>query len=439
METIVSDQNSNFLSNRECEYIRWYPKSLEGCAPSTRLVSSTGIAGIYVHVPFCREICQFCPFNKYPYSEHVAEQFVSAVCQELERHAETVAARHEGIHYLYFGGGTPSCLKVPQIERIIDVVTARFGISKKCEITFECHPLDASQDAMRALKLAGVNRISLGVQSFIDAALSALGSYHSSTDALGAIGNAIKFFDRVGIDLLFDYESQTQDDWSNVLNQVKNLHGIGHVSAYSTIDIKSNKPRDKLRNIAFCEQTLGHFERLGMHHYASCSTGSFDFSFSDHECKYEVGHWRAPQDEFLAVGPGALGFVGECTTANCLRIQNYLGRVARDESALISQVRVNRTELQRRYFVLGVKCLSVDLMRFVDIYGEQAHVVFDKEFDWFAKHDLARIDQQNTLNLSKMGRMSVDQLSTTMFSSEQRPIVHPEEPELRGLEKSLIR
>jgi oxygen-independent coproporphyrinogen-3 oxidase len=361
------------------------------------------------------------------------------VCQELERHAETVNARHEGIHYLYFGGGTPSCLKVSQIERIIDVISARFGICKQCEITLECHPLDATQDAMSALKLAGVNRISLGIQSFIDAALSALGSYHKSIDALGAIGNAIKFFDRVGIDLRFDYESQTQNDWRNVLNQVQKINGIGHVSAYSTIDIKSNKPRDRLRNLSFCEQTVEHFERMGMHHYASCSTGSFDFSYADHECRYEVGHWRAPQDEFLAVGPGALGFVGECTTGNCLRIQNYVGRVERDESALISQVRVNRKELQRRYFVLGVKCLNIDLNRFYDIFGEQAQVVFDLEFDWFAKHDLARIEEQNTLRLSRMGRMSVDQLSTMMFSSEQKHIVHPEEPELRVLEKSLIR
>ncbi|MAE50637.1 MAG: coproporphyrinogen III oxidase, partial [Micavibrio sp.] len=197
-----------------------------------------GQIGVYIHWPFCLSKCPYCDFNVYLRREHDAQDWLKAYLQSIRTYQSLMPGRE--VVSIYFGGGTPSLMAPNEVRAIIDEVTGGWGVSDQVEITLEANPTSTEMNKFEAFRQAGVNRLSLGVQSLRDEALSFLGRLHSSDDVRRALGIASKVFDRFTFDLIYARPGQTLTGWKQELQEAIPLMK-GHLSAYQ-LTIKPGTP-----------------------------------------------------------------------------------------------------------------------------------------------------------------------------------------------------
>jgi oxygen-independent coproporphyrinogen-3 oxidase len=261
--------------------------------------------GVYIHWPFCAQKCPYCDFNSHVRFGGVDEaRFLAAYLRELDHAAMRTGPRT--VASVFFGGGTPSLMAEATVARLIEAATARWPAAAEVEITLEANPSSVEAGRFRALGDAGVNRLSLGVQSFDDAALKFLGRGHSAADARKAIRIAADAFGRYSFDLIYALPGQTADDWQRQLAEALPLAGT-HLSCYQlTIEPGTPFHRDRVE-AAGEEAGAGLFEttrdRLAL-------AGLPAYEVSNHaapgqECRHNLYIWRGA--DYLGVGPGAHG------------------------------------------------------------------------------------------------------------------------------------
>lgn len=422
--------------SRESVYVRWYPKSLE--SPPSLSALATEVwrpKGVYIHVPFCDRLCGFCPFNKRQTQAELVSEFVDSLKLEISIYAQVISKTN--LRYVYFGGGSPSVLSPSTVASILEALDRQIGLAAGAEITLESHPTHIDEQFLRDMRSAGVSRFSSGLQSFDEHALRDLGSQHAAED----VRRAVIASNRVGVsfaaDLLFRCKGQTLSGWERELREAMSA-GIEHLSCYSLVlkpGAEQPSPHEEAEMTVLMHDLLSS---SGYKHYASCASGGFDYAKPGRECAYELGHWGAPQDEFIGLGPGGIGFVGARTTMNGLDLGRYTAAVRQQRLPLASATLATQEELRRRYFVLGVKALSVDFVRYGEQFHEDATMRFSREFGKLEAAGLASL-ANNRLELTQLGRFFVDTVSAEFFSAEQADIPHPEEPEIRRMEVALSR
>ena len=188
------------------------------------------MAGIYIHIPFCKQRCSYCAF----YSTtlyNIRERYVDALCKEIAMRKEYAGGAL--IETIYLGGGTPSTLSMEQLKRICDTVYAAYQVSPVPEVTIECNPDDLTPDFLAQLKQLPFNRISMGVQSFNDTQLKRLGRRHDAAKARQAVANARSAgYSNISIDLIFALPGSTIDEWEHDLESAIALRP-DHLSAYN--------------------------------------------------------------------------------------------------------------------------------------------------------------------------------------------------------------
>ena len=192
--------------------------------------------GIYISVPFCRTKCSFCNFASGVFSRAVFDRYVGQVCTEIaaaQTIAQTLGGRFDrNVDSIYLGGGTPSVLAPDQLERLLVALRENFAVESTAEITVECAPGTVTPATLDALCVCGVNRISLGVQSFIDQECSSVGRLHTRAITLDDIGNLRAHgIGNIGIDLIAGLPHQTSDSWESTLSETI-ATGVPHVSVY---------------------------------------------------------------------------------------------------------------------------------------------------------------------------------------------------------------
>lgn len=417
---------------RDSVYVRWYPKKL--AVPDQEhaaWLSSSKPSGVYVHVPFCDRLCRFCPFNKRVSDDELIDRYVTALLTEIDLYGSMV--QRSPLDFVYFGGGTPSTLPIGKLSSIIERLSARFGLSSPCEITVETHPTHLIRDYLISARSAGVTRFSSGFQAFDDQTLNALGAQHTVADIVRGLQAAEQVGQSIAVDLLFRCEGQTLEDWGRQLKSLESFRQINHVSCYSLV-LKSadGQPPPKLE-AAMTVEMLEAMSSLGLDHYASCASGGFDFSSEKDRCVYEVRHWGAPQAEYMGLGPGAFGYLSHRTTVNGLGIPEYIAALNRGYLPIASATHASLEERMRRYFVLGVKTLSVPLRPFETEFGVTAESKFGSEFSRLSDDGLAKLSNHR-LEASDLGRLFTDTVSSVFFSQTEAAVPHPEEPEIRQVE-----
>ena len=173
--------------------------------------------GIYVHIPFCKSKCTYCDFASYPKEIGKAEAYFACLIKELQSRSKEL--KNITFDTVYFGGGTPSLLPAEAMERLLGEILDSGRVRADAEITMEANPGTASPDKLRRLRLAGVNRLSLGAQSFSDALLRSLGRIHRASDIAGAVAMARDAgFDNLNLDLMYALPGQTLSDWRETLD-----------------------------------------------------------------------------------------------------------------------------------------------------------------------------------------------------------------------------
>ena len=185
---------------------------------------------LYLHWPFCHAKCPYCDFNSHVSNDVDTKIFGDALCTEMT-HMASLMPSHPPLSSMFFGGGTPSLMPPVLVEKLIRHAEDLFGFTGDIEITAEANPTSVEAEAMLGFRKAGVDRVSMGVQSLDDAGLKFLGREHSAADALQALDKVSKAFDRVSIDLIYALPDQSPKAWQAMLGQVLSL-GLGHLSLY---------------------------------------------------------------------------------------------------------------------------------------------------------------------------------------------------------------
>ena len=264
---------------------------------------------LYVHWPFCRAKCPYCDFNSHV-ATHIDEaRFAAAYRREMQHMADHYA-RGRNLVSVFFGGGTPSLMSPALVADILDTADRLFGFTPGIEITAEANPTSAEAAVFEGFRSAGVNRVSLGVQSLDDAALAFLGREHSAAEALDAVAAARRRFERVSIDLIYARQHQTLAAWEHELREALGL-GLDHLSLYQlTIE-----PGTVFHTRAGRGERLVPQDELAAEMYEltaslTAQAGLPAYEISNHAaegsaCRHNLVYWRA--HDWIGIGPGAHG------------------------------------------------------------------------------------------------------------------------------------
>ncbi len=283
------------------------------------------MAGIYIHIPFCKQRCRYCAFYSTT-QHHLQERYTDALCLELRARKNYI--KGERVDTIYLGGGTPSLLTSEQLERIVDTIEKEYTISPIAERTIECNPDDLTPTHLAMLRQRGFNRISMGVQSFNDDILRTLGRRHTADSAREAVKNVrAAGFDNISIDLMFALPGSTPQTWENDLRNAIELHP-DHISAYNLTyeegtplfralqkgDIKELTEEE---NIAQFNSLIEKLKEAGYRHYEISN-----FARPGRESRHNSSYWN--DTPYIGCGAGAHSYDGTSRGWNASNIELYI-------------------------------------------------------------------------------------------------------------------
>ncbi len=313
--------------------------------------------GVYIHVPFCERLCPYCDFAVTIKAEVPHKEYADALLVEFSERAVELEGRD--IRTVYLGGGTPSLWDPVEMARVLDIVRARYGVSDRAEITLEANPNQIDDVRLQAWREAGINRLSIGCQSFQPRMLKVLRRNHSAQDAVQAVERALRVFEKVSLDIMFGGPGQTLSEWALDLEQLERFEGLSHVSAYSlTVEpgtafwIRQKRGTLTIADEDVMEQLVERLADLGFERY-EVSSFARPGARSQHNSNYWLG------GEYLGLGVGAhsFGLDGSDNRAGVKRRNNprkYDDYMAEPERAAELENLSARDHLLERLF-LGVR------------------------------------------------------------------------------------
>ena len=194
------------------------------------------MAGLYIHIPFCKKACHYCNFH-FSTTNKNKQEILKAICIELELRSEEL--QFEFIESIYFGGGTPSLLKTDELKPIFKVIYNNYNVLPSLEITLEANPDDLSQEKIKQLSTTYINRLSIGIQSFYDADLKLMNRSHTAKEAFNSLETAHDYFDNISIDLLYGMPQMSEFRWEKNLQIAFDMK-LRHMSCYAmTVEPKT--------------------------------------------------------------------------------------------------------------------------------------------------------------------------------------------------------
>lgn len=301
------------------------------------------MAGIYVHIPFCKSRCIYCGFFS-TVLLGLRSQYVDAVCKEISIQKNYLDT--DNIQTIYFGGGTPSQLQLEKIEQILDKIYNTFTILKEPEITIEINPDDITEHYTEGLRKLPINRISLGIQTFKDQTLHFTNRRHTSQKAIEAVKMLQENgFTNISIDMMFGFPNQTMEEWEKDINQALLLK-IQHISAYSLMYEEGTKLYNLLHNnkiqeidenlsLAMYQTLMTRLKEAGFDHYEISN-----FSLPGYYSRHNSSYWDS--STYLGIGAGAHSFNGTLRKWNVNDIRIYIDGINNNKT--ISEYETLTTE-----------------------------------------------------------------------------------------------
>jgi oxygen-independent coproporphyrinogen-3 oxidase len=329
--------------------------------------------GVYVHVPFCRTKCTYCAFVSGDYEEALAGRYLAALDREIAHAGE--AAGRPRVDTVFFGGGTPSLLPAADLIRVLDRIRDAFDVAPGAEITVEMNPGTITPEKLEAYREAGVDRASVGVQSFDDRELRQIGRVHTAGDARSAVRMLREAgFENVSADLIAGLPYQSSDVWRRNLDEAVALE-TDHLSLYMlelhpgtklARDVEAGRvarPDDDLAAEMY-EEMIDRLEAAGFSHYEISNFARPSGRRSRHNEKY----WT--DADYFGFGVAAHGFVGGERLANARTIKAYVDAVERDGTAVAERTPLSARDRAAEAAFLGLRRLEgIDLDAFRARHG----------------------------------------------------------------------
>ena len=373
------------------------------------------MAGIYLHIPFCKQACHYCDFHFSTSMGH-KEATIQAIARELELRQDYLQG--QPVHTIYFGGGTPSLLTQHELQVLLQTINNLFIVSEDAEITLEANPDDLSPEKLQELKAAGINRLSIGLQSFHEPHLRLMNRAHTATESLQCVKDAqAAGFDNITVDLIYGIPAPDHSLWHEDLQTLFSLN-VQHVSCYAlTIEPDtafgrwSKKGKFKPAEDEFTAQQFEILlEQMQQHGYVQYEVSNF--CKPGYESKHNSNYWRGVH--YLGVGPSAHSFNGHSRQYNVSHNRRYTEAIAQD-TVPFELEELSPADQANDYLLTTLRTIwgcDLAVMRDRYSYDVQAeHAAYLKELQ--AKGLAAVTD--NVLYLTDKGKLLADQITLDLF------------------------
>lgn len=358
--------------------------------------------GIYVHIPFCKQKCNYCDFISYCDKNDLVEKYIEALKQEIKNNIEDVS-KYE-ISTIYIGGGTPSYIESKYIGEILETIKQKYSISKNAEITIEVNPGTATKEKLKNYVEAGINRVSLGLQSCNNNLLKMIGRIHTYEEFLNTYKLAREVgFKNINVDLMIGLPNQTLDDVKKSLEEIIKLKPE-HISVYSLIveegtpiEKKIEKgelklPDEELERKEYWE-VKSTLESSGYKHYEISN-----FAKEGYESKHNVNCWE--QKEYLGFGVAAHSYINRTRYSNTENIEKYINQEVRSEKCKVGSEGLytvhevqNEEDQKKEYMLLGLRKIDgVKISSFKNKFGCNPIMEFKNELNKLVQEKLIEID-----------------------------------------------
>ena len=371
------------------------------------------MSGIYIHVPYCKQACHYCNFH-FSTSLKNKNEVIDAMLKEIKIKSKTL---NEIVETIYFGGGTPSLLEIDEINCLIDMVCENFKISSDLEITLEANPDDLTIDKLKKLSRSKINRLSIGVQSFLDHDLKIMNRAHNSKVSKKCIESAKKYFNNISIDLIYGMPESNLETWEHNLNLAISFN-ISHISAYAlTIEPKTalerfvRKGSIKLldEEIIFKQYEL-MFNKLTSKKYINyefCSFGKEGY-FS----KNNTAYWL--RKKYLGIGPSAHSYNGVSRSWNISNNNLYVKAVMNDEMYYETE-KLSVADQYNEYIMTGLRTMwgvSTDYLN--DNFGLNFKNHFIEKSQKFIDSKHLKMEN-NIIKTTNEGKFLSDGIASDLF------------------------
>jgi oxygen-independent coproporphyrinogen III oxidase len=312
--------------------------------------------GAYLHLPFCRERCGYCSFNTAPYAAGAMDRFLRALLTEIDLVAGAPWSGAVALRSVFVGGGTPSLASVEEMAAVIERLGERFAVEPGAEITVECNPESVTRERLAGYRRAGVNRISIGVQSLDDRVLASLGRLHSARQARLAFDAArAAGFDNVSADLIYGLPGLDTKTWAATVRGVLEWEPE-HLSAYGlALDEGSLWHAKGVANLPSEDVTAEQYREVaavagsaGLEHYEISN-----YARPGRRSEHNQIYWRA--EEYLAFGPGAAGFLGDVRYVGVKPVERYCALVESGVIPVGSQETLTPRQRLAERLILGLR------------------------------------------------------------------------------------
>jgi oxygen-independent coproporphyrinogen-3 oxidase len=373
------------------------------------------LAGIYIHIPFCKQKCNYCNFHFSTKKDNV-EELVSGMIIELDQRKSYLKTKK--IDSIYFGGGTPSIIDVKHIISIIEKIYSLYEVKKSAEITMEFNPDDIKKEKLNILRAAGINRLSIGIQSFENKDLIFMNRSHNAAEAINSIQLAKECgFDNISIDLIYGVPNQTESIWKKNLQQMFDLQ-IDHFSAYAL----TVEPNTKLNYLIKKKKIKPLSESKSENHFKILQEISSEIGYKQYEisnfCRkdkfalHNTSYWE--DKIYLGIGPSAHSYNGESRRWNISNNLKYItfinsGEKYFDEEILSINQKYNEYTLTSLRTIWGV---SLDYLE--NNFDKMITSHFKKNSRKWIENENA-ILENNSLKLTNKGMLFADAISSDLF------------------------
>ncbi len=375
------------------------------------------MAGLYIHIPFCRQQCYYCDFH-FTVSLKQRERVIKAIAQEIkERNAE---AGNINFQSVYIGGGTPSVIKIDKLADLFSVLYKNYTIETSAEVTLEANPDDLKPEYLELLKqYTPINRLSIGVQSFHDRDLQLMNRLHSAADALKSIENSLAAgFGNLNIDLIYGIPGSSNRDWNNNLKTLRQFN-IPHLSAYHlTIEPKTVfaylRKKAKLREIPEQEslreyRTLMQFANAeGYEHYEISN-----FARPDFYSRHNLGYWT--RETYMGFGPSAHSYNGTKRRWNIANNTHYLYNLENGLSDYFNWEEIDTNKAYNEYVLTSLRTMwGINLICLEKEFGSDFLQYLTHEADKFIRSQKLK-HEDSKLYLSEEGKMVADYIISELM------------------------
>lgn len=373
------------------------------------------MAGLYIHIPFCRDACNYCDFH-FSISLGNMNSMLEAINKEIASEKDFLGG--EKLATIYFGGGTPSVLNPGQIGFILETIRKNYPVDSQAEITLEANPDDLNQKYLTALIRHGINRLSIGIQSFHDEDLVFMNRRHDSRQAMNCVELAIKTgFDKLNLDLIYGLPGMSNRKWEKNLDIAMNFNPP-HLACYhlsyeagTVLDYRRRKRKVKPMNE---NSSMDHFkiltermEREGYEHY-EISNFALPGCISQHNSAY----WKG--EKYLGVGPSAHSYNGEVRRWNMSRNSSYIRGISNKQRVYEDEI-LDKESSMHDYLMTSLRTMwGTDLKHLKNKWGEEyyEHVLLRaKPFIQTGK----LLNDEGKLILSREGMFIADHIISALF------------------------